>query len=41
MDPPHPNRPSTDPESGYHYNYWDYTQGKHKSGGISGAVPIK
>ena len=37
----HPN--TTNPnETGPHINYWDYTQGKRKSGnGIKDAVPIK
>jgi hypothetical protein len=24
-----------------HVNFWDYTNGKRGSGGISGAIPIK
>ena len=41
LDPGHPNRPSGDPESDWHINWWDWTEGKRGSGGSSGTVPIK
>lgn len=40
LDPGHPNKPSGHAESGPHINYWDYSGGKRKKGGISGAEPI-
>jgi RHS repeat-associated protein len=40
LDPAHPGRPVGHPESVPHINYWDYTNGKRGSGGISGAIPI-
>jgi hypothetical protein len=40
MDPGHPGRAPGDPESGPHFNWWDYTGGKCGSGGRGGAVPI-
>jgi RHS repeat-associated protein len=39
MDP-HPNAPPGSPETGPHINYWDWTNGKRGSGGISGSEPI-
>jgi hypothetical protein len=41
LDPPHPNKALDDPESKYHINWWDYTEGKRGRGGRSGAVPIQ
>ena len=41
LDPAHPNATPGSGEEYPHINYWDYTNGKRKSGGISGAIPIK
>jgi YD repeat-containing protein len=41
LDPGHPGRAPSDPESGPHFNYWDYTKGKKDKGGVHGAIPIK
>lgn len=41
LDPPHPNAKPGSPETGYHFNFWDYTGGKRGSGGVSGAIPIE
>lgn len=41
LDPPHPKAKEGSGEDKPHINYWDYTQGKRKSGGISGVEPIK
>lgn len=38
---PHPKAKEGSGEDKPHINYWDYTQGKRKSGGISGVEPIK
>lgn len=40
LDPPHPNREPWDPESKWHFNWWDYTKGK-KGPGVSGVIPIE
>lgn len=40
LDPAHPGRPFGHPESVPHINYWDFTNGKRGSGGISDAIPI-
>jgi len=40
LDPAHPEAEPGSPESGPHINWWDYTDGKRGSGGISGAEPI-
>jgi hypothetical protein len=42
LDPPHYGSPPGSPESYPHINWWDYTEGKMKSGkGRKGAVPLK
>lgn len=41
LDPGHPNRPPDNPESGPHFNWWDYTNGKRGRGGDSGSIPIE
>lgn len=41
LDPPHPKAKPGSPETGYHFNYWDYTKGKRGSGGVSDAIPIE
>jgi RHS repeat-associated protein len=41
LDPPDPHRPLGHPESGWHINWWDWTQGSRGAGGRSGAVPIR
>ena len=41
LDPPHPEAPTGSPESGYHFNWWDYAQGKRGRGGRAGAVPME
>jgi len=41
LDPPSRYAPAGSPESKWHINYWDYTQGKRGAGGFSGAIPIE
>ena len=41
LDPAHPNAIPGSGEEYPHINYWDYTNGKRKSGGIKGVIPIK
>ncbi len=41
LDPPHPGRAASDPESKPHFNWWDWTGGKRGTGGRSGVVPIE
>ncbi|OYQ43400.1 hypothetical protein CHU94_00135 [Rhodoferax sp. TH121] len=40
LDPPHDGKAEGDAESKYHFNWWDYTNGKRGKGGNSGAIPI-
>lgn len=40
LDPGHPGKPPGDPEAGPHINYWDYSKGKAKNGGIKGVEPL-
>jgi hypothetical protein len=40
LDPPHPNARTGSPESGYHLNWWDWSQGKKGKGGRYAAIPI-
>ena len=40
LDPPHPDARTGSPESGYHLNWWDWSQGKKGKGGRYGAIPI-
>jgi RHS repeat-associated protein len=40
LDPPHDGNAEGGAESGYHFNWWDYTNGKRDKGGRSGAIPI-
>jgi RHS repeat-associated protein len=43
-EPPHPSAPPGSPETGWHFNWWDFTDGKWNSGagpGKKGAIPIK
>ncbi|MFQ3870764.1 RHS repeat-associated core domain-containing protein, partial [Leptospira kirschneri] len=42
LDPPHPDtaKPGS-AETGYHFNYWDYSGGKRGNGGIKDAIPIE
>ncbi|SEP46080.1 DUF6443 domain-containing protein [Mucilaginibacter sp. OK283] len=41
LDPAHPSAKPGSGEEFPHVNFWDYTNGKRGSGGISGAIPIK
>ncbi len=41
LDPAHPNAKLGSGEEFPHINYWDYSNGKRGSGGVSGAIPIK
>jgi hypothetical protein len=41
LDPPHDGAGKGDAEAKYHFNWWDYTQGKRGRGGRSGAIPIE
>jgi RHS repeat-associated protein len=40
LDPGHARAPSGSPESGPHFNWWDYTEGKRGAGGRRGVIPI-
>jgi RHS repeat-associated protein len=43
-EPPHPNAPPGTPETGWHFNWWDFTEGHWNGGrgpGKKGAIPIK
>ncbi len=40
LDPSHPNAKAGTPETGKHFNWWDYTGGKKGAGGRYGSIPI-
>jgi RHS repeat-associated protein len=40
LDPPHPDAKPGTHETGYHFNWWDWTGGKKATGGRCGAVPV-
>ncbi len=40
LDPPHDGAVKGSAESKYHFNWWDYSNGKRGNGGRSGAIPI-